>query len=166
MHFKKTIQAGLSALALAGLAACQSNTQDNTPQVVATGEAYGNPSDVHFVYDPEGNISRQLPVEMLQDIQGQLQAQGLTDLAKEMETLYDFKTGEVKDARAAEKAESFLKARLPQAQPTAQPAAQPDALPNAEETKLLRPEDLPTGITISPEMIERFRQANAKGGAL
>ena len=159
MHFKRTYRLGLSALALAALAsltACQSDTPQK--QVMATGEGYQSPADVHYISDNQGNVARQLPVEMLKSIQADVAAQGQAGLAKELESLYDFKTGEVKDARAAGLAEAYLKSQLP-----ANPEVKaPTGAPTVQE---LRPEDLPAGIKIPAELVEGLRKSAVEGGA-
>lgn len=154
MHFRKTFQAGLSAFALA-LAACQSDTP--LPQDVSTGESYRSPADVRFLYDEEGNVARQLPVEILKGVQADLMAQGHTALSKDLEAIYDFRTGEVKDPLAAERAERFLKSHLPESRPML-------ASPGPQSTPL-RPEDLPAGIAIPQELIEGLRKAAVEGAA-
>jgi hypothetical protein len=160
MYIKHMLQAGITALALAGLSACQTETADAAPRVVSPGESYRTASDVHFISDADGTIAHQVPLDLLKDIQGQMAAQGQGALAHELEALYDFSTGEVKDIHAAEKAEAFLKANLP-----SQPGQSPTAETQPPAGHVLRPEDLPAGITIPQEMIESIRRAAAKDGA-
>lgn len=156
MYLKRTFRAGLSALALAALAACQTGTPDK--QVLSTGESYQSPADVHFLYDDEGNVARHLPVEILKSVKADLLAQGQNALAKDLEALYDFETGEVKDARSAEMAEGYLKSQLPRIQPV-------QAAPVAQTAQAIRPEDLPAGITLPQELIEGLRKSAVNGDA-
>lgn len=141
------------------LAACQADSSDGSPKIASPAlEDYRSPDEVRFLSDDEGNVMRQVPLAILQDVRGQLLAQGQTGLLKDLEARYDFATGEVKDPRAAERAELYLKSQL---------AANPPATSGtpAGDGEVLSPEDLPPGIRITDDMVEGLRKAAAKVGA-
>lgn len=159
MHLKPfNYMLALSSLA-ALLAACQTDTSSAEQKTTTSAtEEYKSPSDVQFIHDDQGNVLKSLPVVVLNDIHAQLIAQGKTALAKNISARYDFLTGEVKDPRAADRAEQYLKSML-----TQQPVAIPEA-PQAE-AKVLNPDELPAAIQIPDDMIQNLKKAAAQGGA-
>lgn len=154
MIIRKIALAGLPLVAF--LQACQSDAPESAPRVSSpeSGE-YQNTAQVDFLHDDEGNIPRQIPVDVLNDMRQQLLNQGRKDLVSSLDKKYDFLTGEVKDLRAAEMAEHYLKSQLPQK------PVQPAIL----QGEPLTADALPAGIEIPDEMVERLNQAAAKGGA-
>jgi hypothetical protein len=154
MLIRKIAIAGLPIVAF--LQACQSDRPENAHQVASpeSGE-YQSIDQVDFLHDEQGNVPRHIPLEVLKDMRQQLLSQGRKDLVSRLDRRYDFISGEVKDLRAAEMAEHYLKSQLPQQAP--QPAAM--------QGEPLTPDNLPAGIEIPDEMIERLNRAAAKGGA-
>jgi hypothetical protein len=109
---------GLSKIAglvgVLALVACQSETSSNDkPLAAPESEGYTSVDEVLYMYDEEGNIARKVPLSVMEDVRKQLQEQGQTTLLRGLEERYDFRTGEVRNFLAAEKAERFLKSRLP-----------------------------------------------------
>jgi hypothetical protein len=154
MFIRKIAMAGLPLMAF--LQACQSDTSERAPQVASpeSGE-FQSVTQVDFLHDEEGNVPRHIPVEVLKDMRQQMLNQGRKDLVSRLDQRYDFISGEVKDPRAAEMAENYLKSQLPQKAP--QPAVM--------QGEPLTPDNLPAGIEIPGEMVERMNRAAAKGGA-
>jgi len=76
------------------LAAC---LQSNAPERSAT--ASDGPkveSNLPFLLDPDGQPILEAPVEILKDIKKQMLDKGLAQHAKNLETVYDFKTGKAR----------------------------------------------------------------------
>lgn len=154
MILRKIALAGLPLVAF--LQACQSDAPESAPQVSSPDFGkYQSVAEVDFLHDDEGNVPRQIPVDVLQDMRQQLLNQGRKDLVSSLDKKYDYLTGEVKDLRAAEMAEHYLKSQLPQK------ATQPAVM----QVEPLTADALPAGIDIPDEMVERLNQAAAKGGA-
>ncbi len=131
-------RAGLLAAAMAaGLSAaltgCQSEpAAESKPVAGPVGEAYASPDEVMFLYDDAGNVPRQVPPAVLEDMRAQLEAQGRQNLVQRLEEHYDFRSGEVRNYLEAEKAERFLKARLPLAEEIKTPAPAGEERPYPE----------------------------------
>lgn len=100
MIIRKIALAGLPVMAF--LQACQSDLPENAPKVASpeSGE-YQSVDQVDFLYDEQGNVPRQIPLQVLKDMRQQLLDQGRKDLASRLDSKYDFISGEVKDLRAA-----------------------------------------------------------------
>jgi hypothetical protein len=148
----KLKRSALGAVALAGLLACQNDPKADIRQVASPGEdTYASPGEVRFLYDDQGNVPRQIPSEVLQNMRRQLSDQGQETLLKDLEARYDFASGEVRDAKAAEAAERYLKSQLPLS-----------ASPAATDPAVVLPADLPEGIAIPPELVERLGKAGAR----
>lgn len=147
-------RAGILAAGLAAvLSGCQSEPGTDTKPVAGpAGEAYASPAEVMFLYDDAGNVPRQVPPAVLDDMRTQLEAQGRQDLVQRLEDHYDFRSGEVRNHLEAEKAERFLKARLPLAE---EPKA---AAPAGEERPY--PE-----FGIPPELQNHFERRSQTVGA-
>lgn|GEM_PF-6137257 len=154
MIIRKIALAGLPLMAF--FQACQSDRSESAPQVASpeSGE-YKSMAQVDFLHDEEGNVPRHIPVEVLKDMRQQFLKQGRKDLVSIIDKRYDFLSGEVNDPRAAEMAEHYLKSQLPR------PASKPAVM----QAEPLTPADLPDGIEIPDEMVERMNRAAAKGGA-
>jgi hypothetical protein len=75
--------------------------------------------------------------------------------ARQLAAQYDFTLGEVKDERAALRAEAFLKANLTQVEAT--PV-------EIEPARTISAADLPEGISIPKELLEALGVSGAKGG--
>jgi hypothetical protein len=154
MNIRKIALVGLPIAAF--LQACQSEAPESAPQTTSPQSAeYQSMAQVDFLHDDEGNVPRQIPVQILKDMRQQLLNQGRKDLVGNIDKRYDFHTGEVKDPRAAEMAEHYLKSQLPLK------ASQPAAM----QVEPLTPDQLPSGIEIPDEMVQRLNGAAGKGGA-
>jgi hypothetical protein len=156
MLFRKMIGAALPALALAGLVACQSDENASDRPALAPQEDYKSVNEVPFLSDDAGNVMRKVPLEVLKDVHRQLRDNGQEAQARLLAAQYDFTLGEVKDERAALRAEAFLKANLTQG----------EAAPvEIEPARVISAADLPEGITLPKELVEALGVSGAKGGA-
>jgi hypothetical protein len=113
------ISAAVLAVPLAvGLIACQSETVVNEkPSVTPHSNDITSTGEAHFLSDENGNVPRQIPPAVLAEIIQELKGQGQDVLVADIQARYNLKTGMVLDLVAAEKAESFLKSKLPSAKP-------------------------------------------------
>lgn len=120
---------------VSGKPAASAHSNDITP----TGESF-------YLSDENGNVPRQIPPAVLADAIKQLKEQGQEGLVAEIQARYDLKTGLVFDPEAAEKAQAFLKSKLPASQ--AEPiAADPKAVPQLPAPEFGLPPELKSHFT-------------------
>ncbi len=151
MNFGKTALT-MAAIALSGLMACK---QEGATVIESPAQSdYQTVKDVKFLYDDQGNVPHQFPLEVLQDIRAQLKAEGQAELLKDLESLYNLETGMVLDPEEAIRTEKFLKANLPSVQTDVSESTQVDA-----PAKFL-----PEGMELPPEVAEHQRELQLKEG--
>ena len=123
-----------TAMAIA-LVACQSESVVNEKPSALTHSSDITPTGGSlFLSDENGNVPRQIPPAVLADMIKQLKDQGQEGLIADIQARYNLNTGMVLDLTAAEKAESFLKSKLPssKADPLASDAQPVPELPAPE----------------------------------